>query len=394
LLPNPHLIDGKKWDLRTYVLVTSVVPLRAYIYKRGLVRFAGQAYDAKAKRGGGREAFLTNTSVNKKGGVKMADITTTFAKLKDRLKALGQDGEALFHAVGRAIAMTLLAAEPTFARLYGEDPVGTKRGCKGAACHHNSYHLLGVDLLVDTLGVPRVIEVNGSPNMWRVGKPSADYVVTKNRMTEDLVRLVYGPKERSLPYARREVNRALRNTTAYWSAEEATRAFVHVPEDRAEVGAEATNATLGDDDEDGSEKGSEKGSTIGGDNDNGNSTLKDPLFAWKGRRSRRLREYLVTTRQEEMNFGGWYRLYPVPAGTTARGYRHFLAHMVEQTRIRRRIARPARNAMSAWADAGEDARLVLHDMATALETARYRKCVASRRGCKPNDFTSVVDYDE
>ena len=41
---------------------------------------------------------------------------------------------------------------------------------------------------VDAVGVPRVIEVNGEPNLWRVGKPSSDYVTTKNRMTEDLAR--------------------------------------------------------------------------------------------------------------------------------------------------------------------------------------------------------------
>ena len=76
-LHNPMLIKGKKWDLRTYVLVTSVLPLRAYVYSRGLVRFASQTYDPKAKHGGKRTQFLTNTSVNKhyvrKGNV--TDIT-------------------------------------------------------------------------------------------------------------------------------------------------------------------------------------------------------------------------------------------------------------------------------------------------------------------------------
>ena len=38
-IDNPHLIGGKKYDLRMYVLVTSYRPLKAYIYKLGFCRF-------------------------------------------------------------------------------------------------------------------------------------------------------------------------------------------------------------------------------------------------------------------------------------------------------------------------------------------------------------------
>ena len=65
-IANPHIFNGYKYDLRIYVLVTSYDPLRIYIHKYGLVRFATQKYTNQSKLVKKRFIHLTNFAVNKK----------------------------------------------------------------------------------------------------------------------------------------------------------------------------------------------------------------------------------------------------------------------------------------------------------------------------------------
>ena len=44
-ISNPLLVNSHKFDLRIYVLVTCIDPLRIYVYNEGLVRFASEPYD-------------------------------------------------------------------------------------------------------------------------------------------------------------------------------------------------------------------------------------------------------------------------------------------------------------------------------------------------------------
>ena len=67
---KPLLIDGYKFDLRVYVAMTSINPLRVYIYEDGLARFATQKYNQGKAAGSGdlsqqKYRHLTNYSLNK-----------------------------------------------------------------------------------------------------------------------------------------------------------------------------------------------------------------------------------------------------------------------------------------------------------------------------------------
>lgn len=65
-LHKPYLIDGLKFDLRIYVLVTGVQPLRCFIYKEGLARFATEEYNSP--QGNNLKNLcmhLTNYAINK-----------------------------------------------------------------------------------------------------------------------------------------------------------------------------------------------------------------------------------------------------------------------------------------------------------------------------------------
>ncbi|KAI6654263.1 hypothetical protein LOD99_662 [Oopsacas minuta] len=65
-ISNPMLINDSKCDLRIYVYITSMDPLRLYIYDDGLVRFATVKYSTATRHLSNRFVHLTNYSVNKK----------------------------------------------------------------------------------------------------------------------------------------------------------------------------------------------------------------------------------------------------------------------------------------------------------------------------------------
>lgn len=75
-MAKPYLIDGLKFDLRIYVLILGVDPLRIFMFKEGLARFATNEYVGPTKQNlDNLFMHLTNYAINRKSEafVKNAD---------------------------------------------------------------------------------------------------------------------------------------------------------------------------------------------------------------------------------------------------------------------------------------------------------------------------------
>merc|ERR1719228_1082751 len=162
-LARPYLINDTKFDLRLYVLLTSVSPLRIYLYDDGLVRFASNKYTNDTKSVGDVYTHLTNYSINKNSASYLANEDSEVRQgHKWTLKSLwrhfdeeGIDHSEIWEKIKDLIVKTIISAENSMATLFQQN-VGSRYSC---------YELFGFDILLDSRLKPWLIEVNISPSL-------------------------------------------------------------------------------------------------------------------------------------------------------------------------------------------------------------------------------------
>lgn len=161
---NPLLIQGLKFDLRIYVLVTSYSPLRAYVYREGLVRFASSPYSTQEEHLRDAYRHLTNYSVNKssKNFVENQELDSdnyghkwSLSALNKHLRCVGINSKLMWARIMDLLVKTLLSVEPCIASKTQE-----VMGLSG-----NCFEVYGFDVLVDKNLKPWLLEVNLSPSM-------------------------------------------------------------------------------------------------------------------------------------------------------------------------------------------------------------------------------------
>ena len=155
---NPMLLDGYKFDLRIYVLVTSFSPLEAFLYDEGYARLSTHKYSADPASLSNRFIHLTNSSVQKKSNVNADTISsaggnnaggtkTSLTYLWSRLEKRGWDPAKLWADIRQLIVRSLVCVDDVI------------------PYQPNSFEMFGYDVLIDDTGRPWLVEVNSSPSL-------------------------------------------------------------------------------------------------------------------------------------------------------------------------------------------------------------------------------------
>lgn len=78
-LSQPFIIDGFKFDLRIYVVVTSCDPFRIYVYKDGLARFATVKYHEPTGANVVSRSLFIHTTLGEKISIQFMQLIALFA---------------------------------------------------------------------------------------------------------------------------------------------------------------------------------------------------------------------------------------------------------------------------------------------------------------------------
>ncbi|XP_073681669.1 tubulin polyglutamylase TTLL7-like [Garra rufa] len=159
-LDKPCLMEGYKFDLRFYILVTSCDPLRVFLYNDGLVRMGTEKYHSPNESNLNQlYMHLTNYSVNKhnenferdetvdKGSKRSIGWFTEFLRTND------YDVAKFWGDVSELVVKTLIVAEPHVLHAYRMCRPGQPPG-SASVC----FEVLGFDIILDRKLKPWLLE--------------------------------------------------------------------------------------------------------------------------------------------------------------------------------------------------------------------------------------------
>ncbi|CBH17655.1 tubulin-tyrsoine ligase-like protein, putative [Trypanosoma brucei gambiense DAL972] len=184
-ITRPLLLEGRKFDLRVYVLLTSIRAPSIFLFNDGLVRQCAELYerptDANVKN---TCKHLTNYAVNKHNPEYVFNDDPAncnvgnkrnFKFFNEWLESCGKSVEQFWARVAHVICKTILVAQPQIANVYNSC---FPRHNSGYSC----FEVLGFDILVDNKMKPWLMEVNHTPSL--VTDTPLDYEVKHALISE------------------------------------------------------------------------------------------------------------------------------------------------------------------------------------------------------------------
>ncbi|XP_004708158.2 tubulin polyglutamylase TTLL13P [Echinops telfairi] len=163
-ISKPFLIDGFKFDMRIYVLLTSCDPLRIFMYEEGLARFATMPYvEPNINNLDDVCMHLTNYAINKHNENFIRDDAVgskrKLSTLNAWLREHSYEPRELWGDIEDIIIKTIISAHSVLRHNY--------RTCfpqylSGGICA--CFEILGFDILLDHKLKPWLLEVNHSPS--------------------------------------------------------------------------------------------------------------------------------------------------------------------------------------------------------------------------------------
>jgi hypothetical protein len=165
---KPLLINNLKHDLRIYLLIANVDPLIAFINEEGLARFCTDEYQVPTQENKNRikSVHLTNYSLNKNNPnfIHTDELTEindgskqTLSSYWKALEREGHDHQAIKKEIMRLNQELLKALKPFL--MYFQK-------CTFPRSEPGKYfHIIGVDVLLDSKCKPWILEINASPSL-------------------------------------------------------------------------------------------------------------------------------------------------------------------------------------------------------------------------------------
>uniref|UniRef100_A0A8C6TYB4 Tubulin tyrosine ligase-like family, member 7 n=1 Tax=Neogobius melanostomus TaxID=47308 RepID=A0A8C6TYB4_9GOBI len=210
-LDKPFLMEGYKFDLRIYILVTSCDPLRIFLYNDGLVRMGTEKYHAPSEANLSQlYMHLTNYSVNKHNENFERDETVdkgskrSISWFTEFLRANDYDVAKFWGDISELVVKTLIVAEPHVLHAYRMCRPGQPPG-SDSVC----FEVLGFDIILDRKLKPWLLEINRAPSFGTDQR--IDYDVKKGVLLNSLqlLNIRASDKKRNLAQQKAEAQRRL-----------------------------------------------------------------------------------------------------------------------------------------------------------------------------------------